>query len=130
MLIYLYEAVVNENALRTPGRLIGEIRCKGDGTPGELIYYDTCDEIMDIKDVNHRAYGKNCKIFNEMNRKRLKFLLNRSLFVTTGGGLDKDGVHTMEGGNLLPWKRETLEYILRYEFPAGYGTICGKIAED
>ncbi|MEQ8192673.1 MAG: hypothetical protein ABRQ39_32205 [Candidatus Eremiobacterota bacterium] len=130
MLIYLYESVINEDESRSPGRLVGEIRCKGDGTPGEFIYFDTCNKFIEVKDVNHPGYNKNRKIVDELDKKMLERRFNEPLNITAGGGFDpKTGIHSSIMKTLEPWQRKTIEYVLEYELPASFGTICGKIIE-
>ncbi len=130
MVIYLFESVINEDESRSPGRLAGEIHCKGDGSPGKFVYFNTCNEFLAIKDVNHSAYGKNIKILDELDKRRLERRFNEPLNITAGGGFDpKTGIHSSIMKTLEPWQRKTIEYVLEYELPAGFGTICGKIVE-
>jgi hypothetical protein len=152
MLIQLYENVINEDGSRTPGRIVGEIRCKGDGTPGEFIFFDTCNEIWDIRDANF--YGNriliNDIIFNDedgndndisesltsdndkivilddMDKEMLKSNFEYPLNITVDGG-EVDGVEFSVPATLQPWYRETIEYLLEYKVN---GSVCGKIIED
>lgn len=57
MLIQLYEEVINEDG--ASGRIVGEIRCVGDGTPGEFVFFETCNEIRDARDKEDFSYKKN-----------------------------------------------------------------------
>ena len=129
MLVKLYENVINEDGSRSPGRIVGEIRCKGDGTPGEVIFFESSNEFLEIKDVNHSSYGKEVEIMSEHRKKHLALILSRPLFLRTGGGLSSDGVHSIEGVTLDTWTREGIKDIIEYKLPAYIGTICGKIIE-
>ncbi len=130
MVIYLFENVINEDESRSPGRLVGKIHCKGDGTPGEFIYFDNCNEFIEVKDVNHPCYNKEIKILDELRKSLLEDRFNEPLNITAGGGFDpKTGIHSSIMKTLEPWQRKTIEYILQYELPSGFGSICGKIVE-
>ena len=126
MLIQLYEEVINEDSSRTPGRIVGEIRCIGDGTPGEIIFFDTCNEIWNVKDKKDFSYNKNKVILSDIGKAMLKHYFNEPLNITADGG-EVDGVEFSVPATLQPWYRETIEYLLEYEVN---GNVCGKIIED
>jgi hypothetical protein len=126
MLIQLYEEVINEDGTRTPGRIVGEIKCKGDGIPGDIIFFDTCNEIWDVRDKRNRNYGKNMKILDEFEKNMLKGYFKDPLNITSDGG-EVDGVEFSVPATLQPWYRETIEYLLEYEVN---GSVCGKIIEE
>lgn len=126
MLIQLYENVINEDGSRTPGRIVGEIRCVGDGTPGKIVFFDTCNEIWNVRDKNNRNYGKNMEIFDDFEKKMLEGYFEDPLNITADGG-EVDGVEFSVPATLQPWYRETIEYLLKYEVN---GSVCGKIIED
>ncbi len=127
MLIYIFESVINEDDSRSPGRLVGEIRCIGDGTPGEIRFFNTCDEIWDIRNVNNINYGKNSKILDELDKSLLEALFNEELNITSGGGFDPEtGIHSSIMKTLEPWHRKTIEYVLEYKLT---GTVDGKIVK-
>jgi len=127
MLIHLYERVINEDRTISPGRLVGEIHCKGDGTPGKFIYFDSCNELRTVKDVNHPTYGNESQLLDERDKRRLERRFNEPLNITAGGGFDpKTGIHSSIMKTLEPWHRKTIEYVLEYELT---GTVGGKIVE-
>ncbi|MEQ8191385.1 MAG: hypothetical protein ABRQ39_25700 [Candidatus Eremiobacterota bacterium] len=132
MVINLYEVVINENNSRSFGRIIGKIMCTGDGTPGKVEYYDTCKEVSIVRCKHHPLYGTTMSMFDDFDKKHFSKILNNSIYITTDGGWNEDGtVHHSGGRSLMPWKRETLEYILKYELPASLcASICGEIVED
>jgi len=119
MLIQLYERIVNEDGSRTPGRIVGEIRCIGDGTPGEIVFFDTCNEIWNVKDKNNLNYNKNKVILSDIGKEMLKSDFEEPLNITADGG-EVDGVEFSVPETLQPWYRETIEYLLKYK-------ICGKV---
>ncbi|MEQ8222397.1 MAG: hypothetical protein ABRQ37_08865 [Candidatus Eremiobacterota bacterium] len=130
MLIHIYEEIINEDDSRSPGRLVAEIHCNSDGTPGKFVYFDTCNELRTVKNINHSTYGNEGQILDELDKKRLERRFNEELAITAGGGFDLEtGIHSSIIKVLEPWQRKTIEYILQYELPAGFGTICGKIVE-
>lgn len=130
MLIHLYESAVNEDGSRFPGRFIGEIKCIGDGTPGEFAFSDTCNEVWDVKDPFCSSYNDKRVIFEDIDKEILqKKLFQKILYVTDDGG-EVDGVEFSVPGTLKPLYRETIEYIIQYEIPIWFGTICAKIIED
>jgi len=126
MLIQLYENIINEDGKRSPGRIVGEIRCIGNGTPGEIIFFDTCNEIWDIKDKSNRNYGKNIKIVGEFEEQMFDSYFNSPLNITVDGG-EVDGVEFSVPETLQPWYRETIEYLLEYKLR---GSVCGRIIEE
>jgi len=126
MLIQLYEEVINEDGTRTLGRIVGKIRCNGDGTPGEFIFFDTCNEIWDLRDKKHRNYGKKIQIMDELDKKILKRKFNEPLYITEDGGEIDDMEYSIPG-LLKPWYRKSIEYLLEYEIQ---GPVCGKIIEE
>jgi len=107
---------------------VGEIRCKGDGTPGEFIYFDTCNEYRENRDPSHPGYGGTTMIMNEHRKKHLELIFNRALFVQTGGGISPEGIHHIEGITLDSWTRKGIEEIINYKLHP-VGTICAKIIE-
>jgi len=130
MLIKIYESVVNEDDTRTPGRLVGEIKCSGDGTPGEFAFFDTCNEVWDVKDPSCSGYIDKRVIFEDIDKEILqKKLFQKVLYITDDGG-EVDGVEFSIPVTLKPWYRETIEYIIQYEIPVWFGTICARIIED
>ena len=129
MLVKLYENVVNEDGSRSPGRPVGEIRCKGDGTPGKIEYFEAGNEVWEIRDVKHNCYGSGRKIFDKFTVPRMELIFSRPLFVTTAGGITADGIHYTEGTTLNPWTRAGMEEIINYKL-AHIGSICGEIVED
>jgi len=130
MLIYLYEDMINEDGTRIEGRLVGEVRCAGDGTPGEFTYFDACNEIWEIKDVNDHNYGKKRIILDDFKKHMLECIFKRNLNIMTGGGIDKNGVHHVEGRFIKPWEKEAIEYIIKYEFEnSKFGTVRARIIE-
>jgi hypothetical protein len=126
MLIQLYEEVVNEDGTRTPGRIVGEIRCIGDGTPGEFVFFDTCNEIRDVRDKEDFSYNKNKVILSDVGKSMLEGYFEYPLNITVDGG-EVDGVEFSVPATLQPWYRETIEYLLEYKVN---GNVCGKIIED
>lgn len=126
MLIHLYEYVINEDGNRIQGdKLVGEIRCIGDGTPGEIIFFDTCNDIWQVKDPKHYFYTDKTIILDDIDKGMLKNLFNESLNITADGG-EVDGVEFSVPATLQPWCRETIEYLLEYEVNR---SVCGKIIE-
>jgi len=134
MLIHLYERVVEKDGSSIIGRLVGEVRCKGDGTPGEIILFeDVCNERWDVRDVTHEGYTIHYLICDQYSKSRLNSLFNEAIYITTDGGwLDKEGTMHYTGGKFLePWYRETIEYVITYKLPASIcGNLVGKIVED
>ena len=130
MLIHIYEEVIDEDSCRIPGRLVAEIKCKGDGSPGKIKFLDTCNEKRETRDKTHHTYGNEIPILNERNKNYLKELFNSSSFITTRSGVDANGLHSMEGSTLGSWTREAIEDILQFKIHSRFGTICGKIIED
>ncbi|MEQ8170334.1 MAG: hypothetical protein ABRQ38_15725 [Candidatus Eremiobacterota bacterium] len=128
MLIQLYEEIISDSGERLPGRLSVEITC--DGNKGEFKFYDACRETRENRDRNHPGYGLKRQILSKNDRKLLEKLFNEPLFITSNAGLDTDGVHYMGGKTLLPWHRETIQYILDYRLASWFGTLCGKIVSS
>ncbi|MEQ8191386.1 MAG: hypothetical protein ABRQ39_25705 [Candidatus Eremiobacterota bacterium] len=127
MQVNLYEWMINEDGTRSPGRQIGLIKFKGDGTPGKIEFFDTCNEIWDVRDVTHHRYTDKKIILNKMAKGYLASTLNSPINITTSSKQVGD-VHYSSGYTLEPWHRETIEYILKYELPVGMcASICGKI---
>jgi hypothetical protein len=129
MLIHLYEEVINQDGTKTHGRLACEVKCKGDGTAGEIIYYDICNEFRQVADEKHLNYGIKRHILSKGDKKLLEKLFNEPLFITSSAGLDTDGVHYLGGKTLMPWQDETVRFIVEYKIPAWFGTIVGKIVQ-
>ncbi len=132
MRIWLHESIINEDERRSKGRVIAEIRCKGDGTKGKIFYLESCNDLWTIKAKTHPLYDKKRIIFDDYQKERLEMMLNEPIYVTTGGGSNKDGTeHSTSGEYLEPWHEETLEYIIEYSIPASVcGSICARIKED
>ncbi|MEQ8191798.1 MAG: hypothetical protein ABRQ39_27785, partial [Candidatus Eremiobacterota bacterium] len=133
MIIYLYEDMVLKDGLRCPNynRLIGEVRCRGDGTPGRIKFYDTCEDLWIVQDVNHPCYTNKIQILDETCRSLVAGLFYDYLYITTGGGWT-DGVHYTEGKTSGPWHRETLLNIVNFRLRAslGGGNIHAEIIRD
>jgi len=108
---------------------VGEIKSRGDGSPGEISYFNNCNEMWQVEDPGHLLYGKEFKIFDETERKLLEKTLNKTIDIITGGGIAPGEIHHIEGKTLKPWQRDTLEYIVKYKIPAWFGTISGEIVE-
>ena len=130
MLIHIYEHVINEDGSRSPGRLVAEIKCKGDGSPEDIVYFDMCNEAWEIKDMKHLLYGQEIPILDDFQKKWIGELFNKSSFVSTKSGMDTKGIHSIEGTTLGSWTREAIENVLDFELASLIGTICGKIIED
>ncbi len=86
MLICLYKEIINDYGERLPGRLAAEIKCKGDGTKGEIVFYNICNEIRENKDRNHPAYGIKRQILDRGDKKLLEKLFNEPVFITSNAG--------------------------------------------
>ncbi len=84
MQLNLYEWMINEDGRRIPGRQIGLITFRGDGTPGKIEYVDTCNEIWDIRDVTHCLYKEKLIILDKQAKRYLAMTLNRPIHITTG----------------------------------------------
>jgi hypothetical protein len=129
MLVNLYEAICDKDdkvGNYRLGRLVGEVRCKGDGTKSEIIWFPAVNEIRD--DPNALWYGE--VICDDFMRKDTCDVFNNAINITTGGGIieTEDGpISCREAKNLKPWYRETIEHILEWELR---GCIRGKIVED
>lgn len=130
MLIYLYENKVKENGNRERGRKVGEIECKGDGTPGEIRYFPDCNDFWTVEDKKHLIYGKGLKILDEEEKVLLIKLFNRPVEIVTGGGLTEEKIHHIEGKTLAPWEKETVKYITQYVLPAWFGTVRAEMAGE
>ena len=109
---------------------MAEVKCKGDGTPGEIIYFDACNSVREIKNKDHDNYGKKIKILDNFRKNWLRKLFNKSSFITTKSGVDSNGIHSMEGTSLGAWTRDAIENVLDFELASLIGTIRGKIIED
>ncbi len=125
MIIEIYEKVILEDGRRVPGRLVGEVRCKGDGTEGTITFFDTCNEIWDVRDKNHPACGRNDIIVDERAKKRFKKIF-RDYVDIPGGGSDGDGgsIRYSTGRTVTPWHREGIDCIIKFTIPH---TLCGNI---
>jgi len=127
MLIHLYESVINKDGSRSADRLVAEIRCKGDGTPGEFVYFDTCKDYRQVWDTTHSCYGDKTEILSDLEKRILERTFNKSRLVLTDGGTGEDGVEYTAGVTLTAWTRKGIEEAITYQLP---GTICGKIIEN
>ncbi len=68
--IGIYESVVNEDGSRSTNyeRLVVSISCHGDYTPGEIDFYDTCNELWTVKDKKHPFYNKKRVILDDTDK--------------------------------------------------------------
>lgn len=133
MEIGIYESVVNEDGSISTNyeREVAFIGCYGDYTPGDIIFYDTCNEIWTVKDKKHPLYGKERVIFDDTDKLMLRKLFNRPIDIITDGGWEGDR-HFIEGKTLYPWYHETIRYIVNYSiksFLSG-GTIHAILKKD
>jgi len=129
MLIHIYEEIVNEDGTTSQGKLVGEIKCIGDGTPGEFIFHDTCNDLWQVKDKKDHRYGMVTPILTDLEKRLLKREFNDFRPIFTGGGL-KNGVHHTEGKLLHPWEKDAIKYALEYGVRVHFGTIMTKIIEE
>ncbi|MEQ8171933.1 MAG: hypothetical protein ABRQ38_23780 [Candidatus Eremiobacterota bacterium] len=132
MIIELYEEAISEEGKILPGRLVGEVRCKGDGTEGTITFFDTCNEIWDVRDKNSPYYGTKDVIVDERERKRFKKIFRESVDIAGGGSDGEDGsIRYSTGRTVTPWHREGIAYIVKYSIPnALCGNIMAKIVEE
>lgn len=132
MRLNLYEWMINEDGKRSPGRQIGLITFKGDGTRGHVEYFDTCNEIWDVRDKNSPYYGTKDVIVDERERKRFKKIFRESVDIAGGGSDGADGsIHYSTGRTVTPWHREGIAYIVKYSIPnALCGNIMTKVIEE
>ncbi|MEQ8224373.1 MAG: hypothetical protein ABRQ37_18785 [Candidatus Eremiobacterota bacterium] len=128
MLIKLYEAIYDQDYNYRLGRLVGEVRCKGDGTKGEIVWFPAADEIREVIYAEDPYSGK--VICNDFMKQDTYEEFDNPINITTGGGIieTKDGpVSYRESKNLKPWYRETIEHILEWRLR---GCIRGRIVEE
>jgi len=126
MLIEIYENIVNEDGSRTQGRPVVEIRCKGDGTPGEITYLEACNAIFQNK---RNPYLKRL-ILDDMDKSLLESLLKESFFVPVERKVDSSGAVSIKGVDIPPWSREAMEFIMKYKIQhVCFQKLCGRIIE-
>ncbi|MEQ8192094.1 MAG: hypothetical protein ABRQ39_29290 [Candidatus Eremiobacterota bacterium] len=132
MIIELYEEAILEDGTIAPGRLVGEVRCKGDGTEGTITFFDTCNEIWDVRDKNSRFYGTKDIILNEREKKRFRQIFRESVDISRGGRDGEDGsIRYSTSRTVSAWHREGIANIIKYTIPnALCGNIMTKIIEE
>ncbi len=108
--VHFFERIIESDGASLPGRYIGALEFKGDGSSGKLFMFDNRYEVREIYDVNSPFYGKGEVILSNEQLNHLDELLSNPLH--TGG--DEEGT---EEKILKPWYRETVEYIVRYLLP-------------
>lgn len=126
MLIEIYENIINEDGSRTEGRAVVEVRCKGDGTPGEITYLETCNAIFQNKRNTHFKR----LILDEMDKSLLESLLNKSFFIPVERKVDSNGAVRIEGVDIPAWTREAMKFIMKYKIQhVCFQKLCGRIIE-
>ena len=117
MQVNLYEWMINEDGKRSPGRQIGLIKFKGDGTRGHVELFDTCNEIWDVRDVTNDFYKEKVIILDKLGKYDLASTLNSPIHITTACKCVGD-VHYTKGFFYMDMSKG---------FPGGLGERMGGI---